>query len=191
MPFRSNFSFEGKSQNNIFKLVSSTKNYHLCNKLQIAAFIGTGFYFLGINIKKVEIKRDQKTFTFCVWDFAGGKDYYAIHQCFLSQSSLYLLLWDIQLKEKGVKDLEHWLDALATRLENCSLIVVGTKLDLVKAKNVSQFEERMHEEMRTLLASKPIYQKIKVYKVLHFSSNVRYKDFRSCKFQQERQKNRV
>lgn len=109
----------------------------------------------------------------------------------MSQSSLYLLLWDIQLKEKGVKDLEHWLDTLATRVENCSLIIVGTKLDLVKAKNVSQFEERMHEEMRTLLASKPIYQKIKVYKVLHFSSNVRYKDFRSCKFQQERQKNRV
>ena len=88
----------------------------------------------------------------------------------------------MQLKEKGVKDLEHWLDTLATRVENCSLILVGTKLDLVKAKDISQFEDRMIEEMETLLASKPIYQKIKVHKVLHFSSSVRYKDFASCKF---------
>ena len=88
----------------------------------------------------------------------------------------------MQLKEKGVKDLEHWLDALATRVEDCSVIVVGTKLDLVKAKYVSQFEDQMHKEMRTLLASKPIYQKIKVIKVLQVSSNVRYKDFAVCKF---------
>ena len=88
----------------------------------------------------------------------------------------------MQLKEKGVKDLEHWLDTLATRVENCSVIVVGTKLDLIKAKDVSQFEDRMHEEMRTLLELKPIYQKIKVIKVLQVSSNVRYKDFAVCKF---------
>ena len=97
----------------------------------------------------------------------------------------------MQIKEKGVKDLEHWLDTLATRVENCSLILVGTKLDLVKARDISQFEDRMIAEMDTLLASKRIYQKIKVHRVLHFSSNVRYKDFASCKFQQERQKNRV
>lgn len=147
-------------------------------------------FFVGINIKELVIRKNQ-AFTFRVWDFAGEEDYYATHQCFLSECSLYLLLWDMQLKEKGVKDLEHWLDTLATRVENCSLLLVGTKLDLVKAKDISQFEDRMIAEMGALLKSKRIYQKIKVHKVLHFSSNARYKDFGSCKFKQERQKNRV
>ena len=53
--------------------------------------------FKGIDIKEMKITRNfEHPYTFRVWDFAGQQDYHATHQCFLSQRSLYLLIWDTQ-----------------------------------------------------------------------------------------------
>jgi len=63
---------------------------------------------LGIDIQEIKIPRraavvvgGPPVFTFRVWDFAGQEDYYATHQCFLSQRSLFLLIWDATEREKG------------------------------------------------------------------------------------------
>jgi len=63
---------------------------------------------LGIDIQEIRIPRraavvvgGPPVFTFRVWDFAGQEDYYATHQCFLSQRSLFLLIWDARELENG------------------------------------------------------------------------------------------
>lgn len=62
---------------------------------------------LGIDIQEIQLPKrkivsNTPTFTFRVWDFAGQEEYYATHQCFLSQRSLYLLIWDTTYKEEGM-----------------------------------------------------------------------------------------
>ena len=72
----------------------------------------------------------KKTFHFSIWDFAGQKEYYATHQCFLSQKSLYLLVWNIT-EADGINDLEPWLNNISARAPGSPVIIVGTFLDKV------------------------------------------------------------
>ena len=78
----------------------------------------------------------KKTFTFNIWDFGHREVYYATHQCFLTERSLYLLLWNITHGEKGVRELKPWLDNIAHRAPNSKVIIVAT------------FYDRMPEEDR-------------------------------------------
>lgn len=44
-------------------------------------------------------------YQFSIWDFSGREEYYATHQCFLSERSMILLLWNVKHGERGVADL--------------------------------------------------------------------------------------
>ena len=71
----------------------------------------------------------RKTFLFSIWDFGGQEDYYSTHQCFLSQRSLYLLLFNLKDGDKGVQELKPWLNNIALRAPQSLVIIVGTHLD--------------------------------------------------------------
>ena len=73
-----------------------------------------------------------KSFYFSIWDFGGQEEYYATHQCFLSQRSLYLLLFNLKHGRKGVQELKPWLNNIALRAPKSCIIIVGTHLDEVK-----------------------------------------------------------
>ena len=59
------------------------------------------------------------------WDFGGQQIYHATHQFFLTDRSLYVLVWDGQrrFEECMVRD---WLDALALRVPNSPVLLVAT-----------------------------------------------------------------
>jgi len=79
-----------------------------------------------------------------VWDFAGQEDYYQNHHHFLSNRTVFLVLWNISQGEKGLQGLEFWLNSLASRLSSgfsgdssevyFSILVVGTFLDHASVK---------------------------------------------------------
>ena len=48
--------------------------------------------------------------TFMTWDFGGQEEYYATHQCFLTQRSLYLLIWSARDGELGLRELQVWME---------------------------------------------------------------------------------
>ena len=86
----------------------------------------------------------KKPYHFNIWDFGGQQEYYATHQCFLSPRSLYLLLFNLKDKEKGVQELKPWLNNIALRAPRSCVIIIGTHLD-----EVANEEER--EEVDVLL----------------------------------------
>ena len=73
----------------------------------------------------------KQTFTFSIWDFGGQEEYYATHQCFLTERSLYLLVWNITHGEEGVRELKPWLDSIALRAPRSKVIIVATFYDKV------------------------------------------------------------
>ena len=87
----------------------------------------------GINISEWRFspRIGKQTFTFSIWDFGGQEEYYATHQCFLTERSLYLLVWNITHGEKGVRELKPWLDNVALRAPNSKVIIVATFYDKV------------------------------------------------------------
>ena len=56
-----------------------------------------------------------KPVTFMTWDFGGQIEYYATHQCFLTQRSLYIIIWNAQEREKGLESIRPWLDNIGVR----------------------------------------------------------------------------
>lgn len=56
-----------------------------------------------------------KPVTFMTWDFGGQIEYYATHQCFLTQRSLYIIVWNAQEREKGLERIRPWLDNIGVR----------------------------------------------------------------------------
>ena len=73
----------------------------------------------------------KKSINYIIWDFGGQEEYYAAHQCFLSQGSLYLLVWNLTHGEKGIEELIPWLDNINARTPRSTLIIVATHLDLL------------------------------------------------------------
>ena len=73
----------------------------------------------------------RRAFHFSIWDFGGQEEYYATHQCFLSQRSLYLLLFNLKHGDKGVEELRPWLNNIALRAPRSCVIIIGTHLDQI------------------------------------------------------------
>ena len=87
----------------------------------------------------------RRTFYFSIWDFGGQEDYYSTHQCFLSQRSLYLLLFSLKDGEKGVQELKPWLNNIALRAPQSLVIIVGTHLDEFTDEERGEVDDLVHK----------------------------------------------
>lgn len=63
-----------------------------------------------------------------VWDFGGQQIYHATHQFFLSDRSLFLLLWNPRLGWEQGK-LRYWLDIIKARAPESPILLVATHGD--------------------------------------------------------------
>lgn len=62
------------------------------------------------------------------WDFGGQQIYHATHQFFLSDRSLFLLLWNARLGwEQG--RLRYWLDIIKSRAPESPVLLIATHAD--------------------------------------------------------------
>jgi len=88
-------------------------------------------------------KDDQVEYS--TWDFAGQNDYYNTYHYFLSNRSIFLVLYRMDKGIKGLESLDFWLKSLPSHLNQnyCdengkpfySIIIVGTFLDLIDDQN--------------------------------------------------------
>lgn len=86
---------------------------------------------VGVDIKHWKYApRNKSKITFMIWDFGGPEEYYAIHQCFLSKRSLYLLVWNVQDGEAGVRGLKTWLENIEAHAPKSSVIIIGTQMNI-------------------------------------------------------------
>ena len=88
----------------------------------------------GVSVTKWQYRPGllRNNFYFNMWDFGGKEEYRSTYQCFLSQQSLYLLVFDLKMGEEGLKELEPWLSSIASRAPKSYVIIVGTHLDEIK-----------------------------------------------------------
>ena len=88
---------------------------------------------VGVDVSEWEYKPaiGKRPFYFSIWDFGGQEEYYATHQCFLSERSLYLLLFNLNHGDAGVEELKPWLNNIALRAPESCVLIVGTHLDEV------------------------------------------------------------
>jgi hypothetical protein len=62
------------------------------------------------------------------WDFGGQQIYHATHQFFLTNRSLYVLVWNARMGFEQCK-LNYWLDTIEARAPQSPIILVATHTD--------------------------------------------------------------
>lgn len=76
--------------------------------------------------KKIPGKLLQQRFNgkvnLSVWDFAGQELYYASHSFFLSERSIYVVVFDMRYDEENSR-VEHWLQSINARAPGTPIIV--------------------------------------------------------------------
>lgn len=86
---------------------------------------------LGIDIRRIPIQHPAKPGTpleLNAWDFGGQEIYHATHQFFLTNRSLFILVWNSRHGFEQGK-LYYWLDTIRARAPESPVILVATHID--------------------------------------------------------------
>ena len=103
-------------------------------------------HVLGIDVSdwSYAIGFGKRKFNFSIWYFSGLEEYCATHQCFLSERSMYLLLFNVKHGEAGVNELKPWLDNITLRAPQSCVLIVGTHLDEVEESERPKVDELLN-----------------------------------------------
>ena len=124
-----------------------------CMQLMIVGNPGSGKHTLSTRLQDRRMTQEQhqgidigeweyhssgakRDFQFRTWIFSSLDNYTATHQCFLHQSSLYLLLFNLKRGNKGVHELKLWLNSIAQLAPRSGMIIIGTHADEVPQHDV-------------------------------------------------------
>ncbi len=96
---------------------------------------------IGTSIMKKECQFDglQSKVRFVIWDLAGQKQFQRVRQSYLANSEAGLLVYDVTRKDT-YESIKTWLSEIRSASPDISLILVGNKIDLVDARQVSNAE---------------------------------------------------
>lgn len=83
----------------------------------------------GIDIKTWKIKtKSSPDFRVNIWDFGGQEIYHSTHQFFLTNRSLYLLIWEARTDQHLIS-FDYWLNVIRLLSNNSPVIIVLNKID--------------------------------------------------------------
>jgi len=92
----------------------------------------------GIDIKTWSIKTmSSPNFRVNIWDFGGQEIYHSTHQFFLTNRSLYLLVWEARTDQHQIS-FDYWLNVIRLLSNNSPVIVVLNKMD----ERITNIDER-------------------------------------------------
>ena len=94
----------------------------------------------------------RRAFHFNIWDFSGEIEYNNICRCFLTQHTLYLLLFNLENGDNGAEELRPWLNSIALQAPHSCVIIVGTHLDKIPDEERGEIDDLLHR-VGTLAAS--------------------------------------
>jgi len=120
----------------------------------------------GIDVRSFKLtgKEPQaKSVDIVAWDFAGQKEYYNMHDQFVSDQAVYLLVWDVTKEgdKKATSALMDWFRMLRVNLpppnsmySNTTIIVVGTHIDLLPLDQRSDAARNIRDNYVRRIAKK-------------------------------------
>eukprot|EP01127_Copromyxa_protea_P009760 TRINITY_DN231_c0_g1_i2.p1 TRINITY_DN231_c0_g1~~TRINITY_DN231_c0_g1_i2.p1 ORF type:complete len:2533 (-),score=509.78 TRINITY_DN231_c0_g1_i2:1516-9114(-) len=88
------------------------------------------------------------------WDFAGQELYYVTHQFFLSEGSIFIIVFDLR-KPLEQSRVEFWLYSISLKVENPQIYIVGTRLDQVEKDKLPAILDNLENNRRKYMALFP------------------------------------
>ena len=101
---------------------------------------------IGMDVSKLYIKINEKTFKLQLWDSSGKEKYHSITQEYYRNSACAIVVYDITDK-KSFESLKRWIDECKYyNKKNIILILVGNKKDLEQSRKITEKEGREFAE---------------------------------------------
>jgi Leucine-rich repeat (LRR) protein len=98
----------------------------------------------GMQIAPLELPhptRADVTMTLSAWDFGGQEIYHATHQFFMSERSLFIVVWNARAGHEEGK-LDYWLNTITTLAPSAPIVLVASHID----QHVAAFPDRAFRE---------------------------------------------
>ncbi|MFE4076980.1 COR domain-containing protein [Peribacillus sp. YIM B13477] len=108
----------------------------------------------GIDIEKWLFDKDSNNYTLNVWDFGGQEIYHSTHQFFLTNRSLYVLVWDARQEDEYGR-IDYWLNTIESFAGDSPILLVINKCD----------ERKIIKDIDLKSLRRNFQQIIEVYKV--------------------------
>src|SRR5690606_20022625 len=86
----------------------------------------------------------EKEILINIWDFGGQEILYSTHQFFLTQRSIYLLIWEPRSDDE-IESFEYWLNTIKRLSNNSPVIIVMNKADIrIKSIDEEYYKRRFN-----------------------------------------------
>ena len=111
---------------------------------------------IQINSKELKLKVKNESVSITLWDFGGQPVYYDTHHFFLTQSSIYIVVWSVP---EGMDEskVEYWLDVITAKAgKEAPVVIVGTHLDSIPPEDVDNVEKMVEGEIERLRVRYPV-----------------------------------
>jgi internalin A len=85
----------------------------------------------GIEIRELSLPHpelEEVEMKLVAWDFGGQEIYHATHQFFLTNRSLFLLVWNVRIGYEASK-LDYWLETIHAKAPDSPIMLVATGID--------------------------------------------------------------
>ncbi|NMI06740.1 GTP-binding protein [Paenibacillus sp. SZ31] len=91
----------------------------------------------GIDIEQWNFPIDGQDYKLNVWDFGGQEIYHSTHQFFLTNRSMYILVWDARQEDEYGR-IDYWLNTVESFAGESPILLVINKCD--ERKNIKQVD---------------------------------------------------
>lgn len=129
------------------------------DKLSETSVATDGIDICEFPVKDKELIPGGEKLYFSAWDFAGQKVYYATHQFFLSQRSLYVLVFNLLRPEEENCLIEYWMQSISARAGDSPIVLVGTHTDECTPEQV----EKSFQQVLDRIKAKKRYKNLVFY----------------------------
>ena len=101
-------------------------------------------------------KTNEKAVTIAIWDFGGQEVFYTLHHLFLTEYSVYLVMFDMRkiltqnerVRANALKYISFWVNSVFLHAPNAPVLLAGTYADVITTK---EEHERVHSTLCTNL----------------------------------------
>ncbi|MFX0207460.1 MAG: Rab family GTPase [Candidatus Hodarchaeota archaeon] len=89
---------------------------------------------IGVDVYRKDMKIDDKSFVFQIWDLGGQEKYEKVRQNFYKGATGAILVFDL-LRPVTFEKLDYWIEEMKRNAGTIPFAICGNKIDLVKEKN--------------------------------------------------------
>ena len=94
----------------------------------------------------------KRAVRFRIWIFNSLEDYISTYKCFLSQHSLYLLLFNLKRESEGLHELKYWLESISQKAPCSSVMIIGTHVDEIPHQDYHNSDHLLLQQAKMIAA---------------------------------------